>query len=387
MDGSFRIGRLLGIEINVHWSWLFIFFLITWTFAVGALPVFFEDWSPALYWGVGVFLALVFFLSILFHELSHSIMAIRFGIPVHNITLFVFGGFSALSKESESPREEFWVAIVGPLTSLGFGLLFAIGYLVFAPIDSGVAGVSAHLAIINTAIAIFNMVPGFPLDGGRVLRSIIWTANKNQLKATQLASQVGQGVAFVLMALGVAAFFFISIITGVWLFLIGNFLRTAAESSYRQLLVQTLLQGVPAERVAKRDFVEVAPDTTILELVEDHILRGRGRAYPVVASGDLIGLVTLTDTKNVPRDEWGRTRVQQAMTPRNRLKTVRPRDDLARVLQIMGESDINQVPLMEDGRIVGMVHRGDLIHYIQARQEVGDLRPRAEADARRDFTA
>lgn len=383
MDGSIRVGRLFGIEINVHWSWLFIFFLITWTFAAGVLPAFFEDWGGGLYWGVGAFLALVFFLSILFHELSHSLMAQRFGIPVHNITLFVFGGFSSLSKESETPREEFWVAIVGPLTSLGFGVLFGIGYFVLAPIDAGVAGVSAHLAVINVAIAIFNMVPGFPLDGGRVLRSAIWAANKDQLNATKLASQAGQFVAFGLMGLGILAFFFLSIITGVWLFLIGNFLRTAAEATYRQQVVQSLLEGVPAERVARRDFVPVAPETTVLELVEEHILRGEGRAYPVVASGDVIGLVTLTDTKNVPREDWTRTRVRDAMTPRNKLKVVRPREDLARMLSLMGEGDINQVPVMENGQVVGMVHRGDLIHYIQARQEVGDLRPRADEDTRR----
>jgi Zn-dependent protease/CBS domain-containing protein len=385
MDGSIRVGRLLGIEVNVHWSWLFIFFLITWTFAAGVLPFFFEEWGAGLRWGVGALLSLVFFLSILFHEMSHSLMAQRFGIPVHSITLFVFGGFSSLSKESETPREEFWVAIVGPLTSLAFGLLFAVGYFIFAPIDAGVAGVLAHLAVINVAIAIFNMVPGFPLDGGRVLRSAIWAANKNQLAATRLASQSGQVVAFIIMGLGIAAFFFVSIISGIWLFLIGNFLRAAAEATYRQQVVQTLLEGVPAERVAKRDVVPVGPDTSVEALVQDYILRGQGRAYPVISYGDLLGLVTLTDTKKVPREDWSTTPVRQAMTPRNKVKTAQPRDDLAKILSIMGTDDINQVPLIEDGQVVGMVHRGDLIQYIQAREEVGDLGQRRDEDARRDL--
>jgi Zn-dependent protease/CBS domain-containing protein len=373
MDGSIRVGRLLGIEVYVHWSWIFIFFLITWTFAAGVLPQFFEDWGPGLRWSVGAFLALVFFMSILFHEMFHSLMAQRFGIPVSSITLFVFGGFSSLSKESETPREEFWVAIVGPLTSLAFGLLFGIGYFVLAPLDAGVAGISAHLAVINIAIAIFNMVPGFPLDGGRVLRSAIWAANKNMVAATRLASQVGQAVAYGIMGLGVLAFFFLSVISGIWLFLIGNFLRSAAEATYRQQVVQTMLEGVPAERVARRDFVPVTPETRLTELVEEHILQGQGRAFPVVAGRDVVGLVTLTDTKNVPREEWPRTTVRQAMTPRERLKTVSRRDDLARVIELMGTGDINQVPLMDDGDIIGMVHRGDLIRYIQERQEVGEV--------------
>lgn len=371
MDGTIRIGRLLGFDINVHWSWIFIFFLVTWTFAQGVLNHFYPEWPDTRRWVVGAGISLVFFLSILLHEMSHSIMARRYGIPVSSITLFVFGGVSNLGREPASAGQEFWVAIVGPLTSFAVAALFAAGFVVLTPVDEGAAGVSANLAVINFAIGVFNLVPGFPLDGGRVLRSVFWARNRNLLNATRVASRVGTGVAYGIMALGVASFFFLSPLSGIWLFLIGNFLRSASAASYQQLFVDTVLRGVPASAVARQDYVAVPPDMRLSELVETHVLAGHGRAFPVMAGSELLGLVTLTDLKEVPREQWATTTVYRAMTPFAKLRTVGVRDDMTRVLGQMASGDINQVPLVDGRLLVGMIYRSDVIRYIQVREEIG----------------
>ncbi len=370
MVGTFRIGRLFGFEINIHWSWLFIFFLVTWTFSNSILKDFYPDWTSARRLVVGGGIAIVFFLSILLHEMSHSILAKRFGIPVTSITLFVFGGVSNLAKEPQNARQEFWIAVVGPLTSLALALLFAIAHLALHPIDRGASGVATHLAVLNFSIGIFNLVPGFPLDGGRVLRSMFWWRKRNMLDATRIASNVGQVVAYVIMGLGVISFFF-SIITGIWLFLIGNFLRSASAASYEQLFLERVLKGIPVLLVARNDYTKVPPDLTLTELVEDYVFAADGRAFPVMAGDELLGLITLTDLRKVPREEWKTTTVYRAMTPFAKLRTVEATDDLPKVLAHMAAGDINQVPLVEGKLLRGMIHRSDLIRYIRVRQEIG----------------
>ena len=371
MTGTFKIGRLFGFEINVHWSWLFIFFLVTWTFSTGILEQFYPEWTSSRRWVVAGAISIVFFLSILLHEMSHSIVARRYGIPVASITLFVFGGVSNLTKEPENARQEFWIAIVGPLTSFILGILFAALYFLLDPIEDGAAGVAANLAVINTAIGIFNLVPGFPLDGGRVLRSIFWARKRNLLGATRTASSVGMIVAYLIMGLGIASFFFVSVVTGIWFFLIGNFLRMASSESYRQVFLDVALKGVPASAVARQDYVTVPPDMTLTELVEENVLAGHGRCFPVVVADSLLGLVTLTDLRAIPRDEWPTTSVYRIMTPFERLRVVNLKDDLPEVLNQMASGDINQVPLVEGKQILGLIHRSDVFRYIQTRQEIG----------------
>jgi Zn-dependent protease/CBS domain-containing protein len=375
LPGTFRAARLFGFDINVHWSWFFIFFLVTWTFATGVLEEFYSDWTDARRWIVAAAISLVFFLSILLHEISHSIVARRYGIQVSGITLFVFGGVSSLTKEPETSRQEFLIAIVGPLTSLALALLFAVGYLVLSPIEEGAGAVSANLAMINLAIGIFNLIPGFPLDGGRVLRSVFWAQNRSLVNATRAASTVGTVVAYGIMGLGVAAFFFLSPITGIWLFLIGSFLRSAAAESYEQVFVDRMLRGVPASAVARHDYVSVPPDMMLSQLVDENVLSGPERCFPVVVAGELLGLITLHDIRKVPREEWPTTSVYKAMTPFSRLRTVTNRDDLPKVLAQLGGGEINQVPLVEGKQLLGLIHRADVLRYIQVRQEVAPTKP------------
>jgi Zn-dependent protease/CBS domain-containing protein len=367
MLSSFKIGRIAGIDIGVHWSWIFIFALITWSFAGGILEEFFPEWSAAQRWSVGLVVAIIFFSSILLHELSHSLVAKARGIPVSGITLFVFGGVSNLGREAQSASEEFQIAIVGPLTSLAIGAAFAILWATLQGPAPEVAAIAGYLAFINGIIAAFNMLPGFPLDGGRVFRSIVWARNRNLLRATRTAARTGEIVAYLLMAGGALQFFW-NPIGGVWMFLIGMFLRNASTASYEQMVLQTALAGVSVRELARRDYTTVPPDMTVAHVVSEYMLTGRGRCYPVVAGDELLGLFTLTDAQRLDRSQWETTTVYRAMTPVERLRSAGPDEDAMRVLQIMGESDVNQVPVMEGRLLTGIVTRADVLRLIQVRR-------------------
>lgn len=372
MAGTFRIARILGFDVNVHWSWALIFVLLTYTYGTDLLQDLYPGWTESRRLIVGAAVAIVFFASILLHEMSHSIVARRYGIPVSSITLFIFGGVSNMTKEPENSKQEFWIAIVGPLTSLVLGGVFAIAYLAVDPVESGIAEVGLHLAAINVVLAIFNLVPGFPLDGGRVLRSIFWARQRNILDATRLASKVGQYVAYGMMGLGaVAAVATGSLFLGIWLFIIGNFLRSSSAASYEELFVETVLRGVPASAVANEQYVPVSPQLTLSELVEDHVLAGPARVYPVMAGQELLGLVTLSDLRATPRDQWPATTVFRAMTPFSKLRTVTVNDDLPIVLRELAAGDVNQIPLVDGHLLLGLIHRSDVIRYIQTRQALG----------------
>lgn len=375
MPGTFRIGRLFGFNISVHWTWFFIFFLVTWTFANGVLEEFYSGWTDGRRWTVAAAISLIFFLSILLHELSHSLMARRYGIGVSGITLFVFGGVSNMAREPKDSRQEFWIAVVGPFTSIALCLVFAAGFFVLRPLDAGAAAVAANLAAINLAVGIFNLLPGFPLDGGRVLRSVLWAERRDLVRATRSASNVGMFLAYGMMALGVVCFFTVSILTGAWLFLIGIFLRAASVESYEQVVLDIVLRGVPASAVARRDYVNVPPDMMLDELVEEHVLAGHGRCFPVAAGEEVLGIVTLQDVRDVPREQWPTTSVYRVMTPYDKLHTVTMRDDLPKVLSEMAAGDVNQLPLVDGRKLLGLIHRADVIRYIQVRQEMMPATP------------
>jgi Zn-dependent protease len=369
MPSSFKIGRIFGIEIGVHWSWIFILLLITWSFAGGILEQYYPEWPEARRWAVGVLIAIIFFASILLHELSHSLVAKARGIPVSGITLFVFGGVSNLGREAQSAGEEFQIAIVGPLTSLAVGALFAILWAVLRGPAPEAAAIAGYLAFINGVIAAFNMLPGFPLDGGRVFRSIVWARNRNLLRATRIASRTGEVVAYALMGAGAIQFFF-NPVGGVWMFLIGLFLRNASTQSYEQMVLQQTLQGVSAGEVARTDYTGISPEMTVAQVVGDLMLAGRGRCFPVLAGQELLGLFTLTDAQRLDRAQWPATSVYRAMTPFEKLHTVQAHEDVLRLLQMMGESDVNQVPVVDRRLLVGIVTRGDILRLIQVRRDV-----------------
>ena len=326
--------HLFGIEIRLDLSWILIAVLITWTLSSGVFPGYYPDLTPATYWTMGVVAAVGLFASIILHELAHAAIARRDGVPIDGITLFVFGGVAEMQAEPPSPKAEFRMAIAGPIASLVIAL---VCYLVAAAgsatgASAPVVGVFAYLATINVILAVFNMVPAFPLDGGRVLRAALW-AWKGELRwATRIAAAIGCGFGILLIALGVLSVLRGNFIGGMWWFLIGLFVRGAAQMSYQQVVVREGLQGVPVRRIMSPEPVAVPPDITVAELVDDYVYRHHFKMFPVVDDGRLIGCVGLRDIKELPREQWGTTAIRTIMRECSPENTVRPETDALEAL-------------------------------------------------------
>ena len=380
-----RLGKLFGIEIEIDASWFFIFVLVTWNLAAQ-----FSQWHPEWRFALDVATALaasvLFFASVLAHELAHSLVARARGLPVHRITLFLFGGVSNLEREPASPGTEFVMAIVGPLTSVFLGFLFlTLGSRAPAGVQLALSDpvkALAHLSPLSTLlfwlgpvnilVGLFNLVPAFPLDGGRVLRSLLWGATKNLRRATRWASQIGSLIAWLFIFAGVAMvfgarvpFFGSGFIGGLWIAMIGWFLHNAAVSSYRQLVVSDLLEGVPISRLMRREMPTVPTDITVGQLVHDWLIGTDERAFPVLESGRLAGLVCLEDVRKLPRDRWDSTPVREIMTPVERLKVMPPQEDAATALREITRLDVRQVPVVDGGDLVGLLRRQDFVRWLQ----------------------
>ncbi|MEE8347052.1 MAG: site-2 protease family protein [Dehalococcoidia bacterium] len=375
MGGSYRLLRIFGIDILVHWSWLAIFVLLTWWLSQGFFKDQYGDWTGGQRWAAAVVAALTFFVSILLHELAHSLVAKREGMPVKNITLFIFGGVTALGGEPETPGQEFRVAIVGPLVSFILAGVFGIAALIAHL--SGVGGsppaaVALYLAIVNGAVGVFNMLPGYPLDGGRVLRAVLWARGRNLLTATRRASLAGTFLAFGLIAFGVFSIVLTrNYIGGIWFIVIGWFLRNVSEASYQQQLFRNTLEGTKVGQLINRSFNAASPDMNLNTLVQEYMLARSQRCVPIVVGMELLGLVTMRDLKRVPRDEWETTSVFRAMTPREKLHQVDAREEITLALEIMAKENVNQLPVLEFGRFVGFVTRADVMRLMQVRSELG----------------
>jgi len=316
MGISWRIAKIGRLSIQIDGSWVIIFALVTWSLAVSYFPQQYRGWSPFLYWSLGLATSLLFFASVLGHELAHSLVALWQGIEVESITLFIFGGVARITEEMKSPLMEVLLAFAGPLASLTFSAFFAFvwafGRLFMAP---PLAALARYLSIINGMVALFNLIPGFPLDGGRILRAGVWWFTGDLRGATRLASGVGQGVAFLLIFVGVWSLFRGDLGNGLWLVFIGWFLHDAAGSSYRQLLVRDILREMKVGDLMSRDFQPVKSGIPLSRLVDEYILRLRDHAYPVVDEGELLGIICLHDVKAVPRERWPTTTVEETMTP------------------------------------------------------------------------
>jgi Zn-dependent protease len=376
---ALKIGRIFGIDIRIHWSWLAIFFLLLWWLAEGFYDEVdaYSHWTEAERWLASAVTTLLFFVSILLHELSHSIVARRLGLPVHSITLFIFGGVSSLKEEPASAGQEFKMAIVGPLTSFVLGIVAAgiAGVFWLYEADDTVPGaVSAYLAFINVAVGVFNMLPGYPLDGGRVLRAALWARTKSMLRATRWASGVGTFISFGLMALGVVSALAGNWIGGVWFIVIGWFLRNTSEQAYQQLLYRDTLSGAKVGEIVDRTFESAPPDIPLSQVVSQYML-GRGqRCVPVVVEGNLLGLITMSDLRKFPPDDWEATSAFRAMTPREQLFMVSSDDELMRALEIMAAHDVHQLPVVDAYDFNGFVTRADVIRRIQVRAELAGMR-------------
>jgi len=384
MQGSLKLGTLAGIDIRVHYTWLFALFLIAWSLALGYFPMSDAGLGAATYWVLGIIAALLLFGSVLVHELGHSLVATARGMRVENITLFIFGGVSSIAAEASTARDEFLIAVVGPLISLALaGLFWLLGQIV--PPASAVGAVANYLAFANFLLGLFNIVPGFPLDGGRVFRSIVWAVTGDMSRATRIASYVGQGVAFVLIGWGVVNVLSGNFFGGLWTAFIGWFLNSGAEGSRQQLAVRNALDGVPVTSVMDPTPEAIGPTLSVQDFVMEHTLRHGQRALPVVENGQLAGIVSITDAKQLNHDAWATTPVSAVMT-RPPLKTLPPDADLSAALELMVTNGIHQVPIESNGVLVGMLKRSDVMRHLQLRRELdlrGSASPSGSVQARR----
>ena len=369
MRGSMRLGKLFGIPIWLHYSWFLIFAFFTISLSLSFRATY--DWSTTVIWVVGVTTSLLLFGSVLTHELAHSLVSRRNGVPVKSITLFIFGGVARISRESSLPSAEFRMAIVGPLCSLTLAGLFALVWWPTRHISEPVAALAGWLARINASLAVFNMVPGFPLDGGRVLRSILWATTRSYRRATRIATRIGQGVAYLMILGGVALVLFGDWYSGMWLAFIGWFLDNAASTSYRQVMLRESLQGFSARDVMSQECPLVSSDLSLRQLVQMHVLPTGRRYFFIAEDNRLGGIMTMNDIKAVPESKWDSVTVGQAMTPTHKLQTAQPDDSALSVLDRMDEAEVNQMPVLENGRIVGIIVQEELLRFIRIRAELG----------------
>lgn len=358
------LGQIFGIPIQLDYSWFLIFALITWTLAIGYFPAEFR-WPTWEYWIVGLVTSLFFFGSVLLHELGHSVIALHYGIPVRGINLFIFGGVSQIEEEPPSAGIEFVLAIVGPLVSFALAGIFFGLQLVFTSFTPFVA-FARYLAYINALLGAFNLIPGFPLDGGRVFRSIVWAITGSPHKATSVAGTLGRAIGFAMILFGVYEVITGNFINGLWIGFIGWFLESAAGQEMQQQKVQDLLEGRTVSDAMSYNYTAIPPDMTVQELVDNRVLSNGHRSFIVEESNRQIeGLLTLQEIKQMPRDKWPWTRVSQAMIPWERLKWTEPDADLWKAIEEMNREGVNQLPVIKDGQILGMLRREDIISYLR----------------------
>ena len=374
MPGSVRVARLFGIDINIHFSWILIFFLVVLNLA-DSFPQQFPQWSDQKGLVVAAITAFLFFGSVLGHELAHSLVARRFQMSVSSITLFLLGGVANLRKEPPSAKAEFFMAAAGPGTSVVIG---AIALGVASLIDpralsnaEAVQAVASYLGTVNLYLAAFNMIPGFPLDGGRVLRSIIWAITGDRAKATTIAARGGQVVALAFGAFVVYEVIVLHEVSGLWLGLIAYFLWNAASASLQQERITTVVGGARVGPLMTTDFRSTTPGVMVGEVIRDLVLPMNLRAIPVVSGDRFIGLVTIGDLRKVDQSRWAETPVEAVMTPVADLPTVSPDDPLATSLDRFGTTELPLLPVIKDGRLVGVLYRESVIGYVRMQEMLG----------------
>jgi len=369
-----RIGRILGIPIYLHPSWFIIFALITVSLATQFANQH-PRWSQVQHWSLGVLTSLLFFGSVLFHELSHSVVALHYRIPVVSITLFVFGGVARIGREPSRARQEFNIAVAGPVSSY----MLAAGFWLLGrafPSSEMLTALAGWLAQINAGLATFNLAPGFPLDGGRILRALVWGRTGDYTRATRVASRSGQLLAYVMIVAGIWQSLTSNFVGGLWLAFIGWFLLTAAQESYTQVAIRGALEGLRAADIMSRELPAVGRATSLEDYVHEMLRTGR-RCHLVMEDGELQGLMTVHALNRVPREDWAVTSVQAAMVPRAQIRWVAPEEPVLALLERMQSEDINQMPVVADsgspgaGRVVGIVTRDSILRVIRTRTEMG----------------
>lgn len=371
MNNTFRLAVIKGIPVEIHISWLLIFFLFSITLAQGYFPGTVRGHDPGTYWMAGILTSLAIFISVLIHEFGHSLVAIREGIPIKKIVLFIFGGVAQMEAEPEQALTEFKVTAAGPLTSLLIAAL--TGSLYFYILPRGLLGSEAvfFVARLNLIMAVFNLVPAFPLDGGRLFRSIVWYINKNMLKATRIAVGLGSLLSFLAMGLGFMLIFTQGDLWGLWLIFLGWMIYQAGQSSYSQLVFKETFAGLKVSSLMSTELQTISPDATLEELAE-YFLHYKFGAFPVVYGSTTHGLVTLQNMKEVPRDKWSTTTVARILTPLKEALVLKPDSDAAEVMMKMASQNAGRALVMENGELVGLLSRTDMMRFIQMHMVLGE---------------
>jgi Zn-dependent protease/predicted transcriptional regulator len=364
MGSSIKLGKILGIPIGVNYSWFLIFFLVTYSLVM-SLDDLYPRWSTVERWGVSLTSSALLFASVVAHELSHSLLALGKGIPVKGITLFLFGGVSQISREATSPGAEFLIAVVGPLSSILLGLLFwGLHYLV-EPFSVHLAVMTQLLFGANVLLGVFNMIPGYPMDGGRVFRAAIWTVSGSYSAATRIATITGQMVALGFVALGGFVILGEEYLPGAWLALIGWFLWNAASVSFRQFRQHQRLEGYVSRDLMSIDCPEVSPETSLGEVPEGRTSKYGWECLVVGEDGRVRGLINHQAIKRVGKRARDTTRVLQVMTPLEEMETVRPEEDAHRAMDVLNEGNAGLVPVVDGGEVIGVVFRDSLTHLME----------------------
>lgn len=366
---SLQVGRLFGIPVRAHASWLLLFALVTATLALAQFPAYYPHWSQPVYYGLAVLTSLLLFVSVLVHELAHSLVAQRHGMGVQAIVLFLLGGVSEISREPLTPGSEWAMAAAGPLASLVLGVLGGALYMLFWPLGLGrpLPAMLGYLAGINLSLGIFNLVPGYPLDGGRLLRATLWWRSRDLEWATRWATRVARLVALAFVAAGVWQALVASILNGIWLAGIGCFLDATARQSYQQVLIQTRLAGHTVGEIMSRDYPARSPDTTLQEIADQELLEGGCRCLLLVEDGALTGLLTPPCLQAMPRHEWPRRTAREAMIPAGELPVTRPSQGLLEAVCALAADESSPLAVLEDGRVVGILTAERITAFVELR--------------------
>lgn len=368
---SINLIKIFGFQIKVDMSWLIIAVLVTWSLAVGFFPHYLEGLRTIDYWVLAVFGALGLFFSIVFHEFWHSFVARKLGVSIKGITLFVFGGVAEMEDDPKTPKSEFWIAIAGPLSSF---FLAAFFYLIFnlagnMGLGQGFVSVFMYLALINLILAVFNLIPAFPMDGGRILRAILWHTKKDLRWATQTAARGGSIFGFVLMGLGLLNILTGNLVGGLWYFVIGIFIRFVAQNSYRQLMIKNALQGETVARLMKKP-VYVSGDINLRDLVENYIYQYHYKMFPVKDGDTLKGCINTKQLGEIDRANWPDILVRETMKECSMENTVSPDEDVIKVLGKMNQTGLSRMMVVENQELVGIISLKDIMAYLSAKMEL-----------------
>ncbi|HSL52488.1 MAG TPA: site-2 protease family protein [Candidatus Deferrimicrobiaceae bacterium] len=370
MESRLKVVEVWGIPIRVHVSWLLVFGLVTWSLAAGYFPGEYPGWAGGSYWAIAAVTALAFFVSILIHELGHSWVARRNGIPIRSITLFVFGGMARISREPDTPGAEFRIALAGPVTSFALAGLFAGAWQLVRDVPL-LAAPAIWLARINFLVAVFNLVPGFPLDGGRLFRAAVWHFTGSFHRASRVAAFAGQLVAFGLIGWGILTVMGGNVIGGMWFAFIGWFLQNAAAHSHAEANIREMLRDVTVAQAMTPDGRRLERGASLERIVREEVLGAGRRCFTVTEGGRLAGLLTLHEIKAIPQDRWAQVTAGEVMTPAEKVTAVEPKENLLAALEKMDDANVAQMPVLASGELVGMIGREQILHYIRVRGELG----------------